>query len=74
MKQDRAFERGGIRREGEKPCGRNVPGAANRGGVDSLGLCVEGARNSMRGAVWLDFGCSRVASAAGQLGGTLERA
>jgi hypothetical protein len=37
MKQDRTFERGVTRREGEKPCGRNVPGAANRGEVDSLG-------------------------------------
>jgi hypothetical protein len=43
MKQDRAFERGVTRREGEKPCGRNVPGVANRGGVDSLGPNVEGA-------------------------------
>jgi hypothetical protein len=62
MKQDRAFERGGIRREGEKPCGRNVPGEANRGGVDSLGPCVEGAQNSTRVAVWRvsSFGWRRV--------------
>jgi hypothetical protein len=38
MKYGRAFGRGVIRREGVKPCGRNVPGEANRGGVDSLGL------------------------------------
>jgi hypothetical protein len=38
MKQGRAFRRGVSRREGEKPCGRNVPGSANRGGVDSPGL------------------------------------
>jgi hypothetical protein len=56
MKQDRASERGVSRREGEKPCGRNVPGVASRGGVDSLGLSVEGAQNSMRGAARRVFG------------------
>jgi hypothetical protein len=38
LKYGRAFGRGEIRREGEKPCGRNVLGVANRGGVDSPGL------------------------------------
>ena len=35
MKQGWTFRRGASRREGEKPWGRNVPGSANRGGVDS---------------------------------------
>jgi len=38
LKHGRASGRGEIRREGEKPCGRNVLGVANRGGVDSPGL------------------------------------
>jgi hypothetical protein len=35
MKQGRALRRGASRREGEKPCGRNEPGEASRGLVDS---------------------------------------
>jgi hypothetical protein len=35
MKQGRALGRGASRREGEKPCGRNEPGEASRGMVDS---------------------------------------
>lgn len=38
LKYDWASGRGEIRREGEKPCGRNVLGVASRGGVDSPGL------------------------------------
>ena len=38
LKYDWRCGRGASRREGEKPCGRNVPGVANRGGVDSLVL------------------------------------
>jgi hypothetical protein len=35
MKQGRALGRGASRRKGEKPCGRNLPGEASRGEVDS---------------------------------------
>lgn len=65
MKQTRKASGGGNRRGGAKPRGRNVPGEANPGGVDSRCRWRRRGRNPREGA-----GTERLP--AGCVGHTLE--